>query len=56
LADAAIGMFTSLNGRAYHRARKRLEQRVAISGSEGRDRLVRVAKILEAASQDPKRR
>lgn len=51
LADAAIGMFTSLNGRAYHRARKRLEQRVAISGSEGRDRLVRVAKILEAASQ-----
>lgn len=48
LTDAAIGIFGSLVGRAHLRARKRLEQRVAISGSEGRERMVRVAKVLEA--------
>lgn len=51
LTDAAIGMFGSLVGRAHLRARKRLEQRVAISGSEGRERMVRVAKVLEAITR-----
>src|SRR3546814_3172518 len=39
LTDAAIAMFGALMGRAHLRARKRLEQRVAVSGREGRDRL-----------------
>jgi len=51
LTDAAIGIFGSLVGRAHLRARKRLEQRVAISGSEGRERMVRVAKVLEAITR-----
>lgn len=51
LMDAAIGIFGSLVGRAHLRARKRLEQRVAISGSEGRERMVRVAKVLEALTR-----
>ena len=42
LTDAAIAMFSALMGRAHLRARKRLEQRVAISGREGRDRLMRI--------------
>jgi hypothetical protein len=35
LTDAAIDMFIALVGRAHLRARKRLEQRVAVSGREG---------------------
>lgn len=51
LTDAAIGMFGSLIGRAYLRARKRLEQTVAASADQGRDRLIRVAGVLEAVSK-----
>ena len=51
LTDAAIAMFSALMGRAHLRARKRLEQRVAISGREGRDRLMRIATVLETVSQ-----
>src|SRR3546814_7115401 len=36
LTDAAIAMFGALMGRAHLRARKRLEQGIAISGREGR--------------------
>src|SRR3546814_9471633 len=41
LTDAAIAMFGALMGRDHLRARKRLEQGIAISGREGRDRLGR---------------
>jgi len=48
LTDAAIGMFGSLVGRANLRARKRLEETIAVSADQGRDRLVRIANVLEA--------
>lgn len=51
LTDAAIGMFRSLVGRAHKRARKRFEQRGAISGGEGRERMIRIARVLEAVSR-----
>ncbi len=51
LTDTAIGMFDSLIGRAHLRARKRLEQTVAASADQGRDRLIRVADVLEAVSK-----
>lgn len=51
LTDTAIDMFGALVGRSHLRARKRLEQRVAVSGREGRERLLRIARILEAMSQ-----
>ncbi|MEG3178622.1 Tn3 family transposase [Sphingomonas sp. RB3P16] len=51
LTDAAISMFGALMGRAHLRARKRLEQRVAVSGREGRDRLMRIAMVLETISR-----
>ena len=51
LTDAAISMFGALMGRAHLRARKRLEQRVAVSGREGRDRLMRIATVLETVSR-----
>ncbi|WP_318918930.1 Tn3 family transposase (plasmid) [Sinorhizobium medicae] len=51
LTDTAIGMFGSLIGRAHLRARKRLEQTVAASADQGRDRLIRVAGVLEAVSK-----
>lgn len=51
LSDAAIAMLGALMGRAYLRARKRLEQRVAVSGREGRDRLIRIATVLETVSR-----
>lgn len=51
LTDAAISMFGALMGRAHLRARKRLEQRVAVSGREGRDRLMRIATVLETGSR-----
>ncbi|WP_425475298.1 DUF4158 domain-containing protein [Sphingomonas silueang] len=47
LTDAAIAMF----GRARLRARKRLEQRVAVSNREGRERLLRVAVLLETVAK-----
>lgn len=48
LVDAAITMFGALVGRAYLRARKRLEQSLATSADTGRKRLLRVANVLEA--------
>lgn len=51
LTDAAIAMFGALTGRAHLRARKRLEQRIAVSGREGRDRLMRIATVLETVSR-----
>src|SRR3546814_21089279 len=51
LTDAAIAMFGALMGRAHLRARKRLEQGIAISGREGRDRLMRIATVLETGSR-----
>ena len=51
LSDAAIAMFGALMGRAYLRARKCLEQRVAVSGREGHDRLIRIATVLETVSR-----
>lgn len=51
LTDAAIAMFGALMGRAHLRARKRLEQRIAVSGGEGRDRLMRIATVLETVSR-----
>src|SRR3546814_6958743 len=51
LTDAAIAMFGALMGRAHLRARKRLEQGIAISGREGRDRLMRIATVLETVSR-----
>lgn len=51
LTDAAIAMFGALVGRARLRARKRLEQRVAVSNREGRERLLRVAVLLETVAR-----
>src|SRR3546814_18404266 len=47
LTDAAIAMFGALMGRAHLRARKRLAQGIAISGREGRARLMPIATVLE---------
>lgn len=51
LTDAAIGMFGALMGRAHLSARKRLEQRSAVSAREGRDRLMRVATALKRSAK-----
>ncbi len=51
LTDAAIAMFGALMGRAHLRARKRLEQRITVSGREGRDRLMRIVTVLETVSR-----
>ena len=51
LTDAALSMFASLVGRAYLRARKRLDQRIAASVEEGRERLLRIAGVLEAVTR-----
>lgn len=48
LTDAAIAMFGALVGRAHLRARKRLEQRAAVSNKDGREGLLRVSAVLEA--------
>ena len=51
LTDAAISMFASLVGRSHLRARKRLDQRIAASVEEGRERLLRIAGVLEAVTR-----
>src|SRR3546814_6833681 len=51
LTDSAIAMFGALMGRAHLRARKRMEQGIAISGREVRDRLMRIATVLETVSR-----
>jgi TnpA family transposase len=52
LSDAAIGMFGSLVARAHLNARKRLELKIAAGAEEGRDRLNRVASVLEALTRE----
>src|SRR3546814_13488136 len=52
--DAAIAMFGALMGRAHLRARKRLEQGIALSGRDGRDRLICIATVLETVSPLPR--
>ena len=51
LSDAAIGMFGSLIARAHLHARKRLEQKLAAGAEEGRDRLDRIADVLQALTK-----
>ena len=51
LTDAAIAMLASMVARAHLRARKRLEQSVAASAERGRERLTRIAAVLEAVSR-----
>ena len=48
LTDAAISMFASLVGRANLNARKRLEENIAVADEQGRERLTRIAAVLEA--------
>lgn len=51
LTDAALNMFRSLVGRANLRARKRLEDTVAASAESGRERLLRIADVLDALTK-----
>lgn len=55
LIDAAIGMFRSLVARANLRARKRLEATIAASADGGRERLLRIADVLETLATAAKR-
>ena len=48
LTDGALSMFQSLVTRANLRARKRLEETIALSAEQGRVRLARIADVLEA--------
>ena len=48
LTDAALAMFRSLVGRAHLRAKKRVEEAVAVSADQGRERLTRIADVLDA--------
>ena len=49
--DAALAMFGSLVGRANLRARKRLDETILASADQGRERLVRIAAVLEAMTK-----
>jgi TnpA family transposase len=51
LTDAALAMFRSLVARANLRARKRLEDTIAASAESGRERLLRIADVLEALTK-----
>ena len=55
LTDAAISMFGSLVGRANLRARKRLEETIALSADQGRERLMRIAAVLETVAGTARR-
>lgn len=55
LIDAAIAMFRSLVARANLRARKRLEATIAASADGGRERLLRIADVLETLARTAKR-
>ncbi len=48
LTDAALAMFRSLVGRAHLRAKKRVEEAVTVSADQGRERLARIADLLDA--------
>jgi len=54
LTDAALSMLRSLVARANLRARKRLEATIAASADGGRERLVRIAAVLEALAKAAK--
>ncbi|MBB4642569.1 DUF4158 domain-containing protein [Rhizorhapis suberifaciens] len=49
--DAALTMFGSLVGRANLRARKRLEETILATADQGRERLARIATVLEVMTQ-----
>jgi TnpA family transposase len=49
--DAALGMYGSLVGRANLKARKRLEETILATADQGRERLARIASVLEAMTQ-----
>ena len=51
LTDAAIAMFNALVGRANLNARKRLEETIAVADDQGRERLTRIAAVLEALTK-----
>jgi TnpA family transposase len=51
LTDAALDMFRSLVARANLRARKRLEETIMASADSGRERLLRIADVLEALTK-----
>ena len=51
LSDAALDMFRSLVARATLRARKRLADAVAASAESGRERLLRIADVLDALTR-----
>jgi hypothetical protein len=55
LTDAALSMFQSLVGRANLRAKKRLEETIAASADQGRERLLRIADVLEALTRTAKK-
>jgi hypothetical protein len=48
LTDAALAMFRSLVGRAHLRAKKRVEEAVTVLADQGRERLARIADVLDA--------
>lgn len=49
--DATLAMFGSLVGRANLRARKRLDETILVSADQGRERLARIAAVLEAMTR-----
>lgn len=51
LTDAALAMFRSLVARASLRARKRLEDTIAATAESGRERLLRIAEVLDALTK-----
>lgn len=55
LTDAALAMFRSLVARVNLRARKRLEETIAASADQGRERLARIADVLDALATTAKR-
>lgn len=55
LTDAALAMFRSLVGRANLRAKKRLDETITASAEQGRERLVRIADVLEAMVKTARR-
>ena len=51
MTDAALAMFRSLVARASLRARKRLEDMIAATAESGRERLLRIAEVLDALTK-----
>lgn len=55
LTDVALSMFQSLVGRANLRAKKRLEETIVASADQGRERLIRIADVLDALTKAVKK-